>query len=122
MMKVNGERLLADLRMLAQFGAEGTGVNRLSLTPPDIDSRAWLLGRMKEAGLEARIDGLGSVYGQTPGVSRAILIGSHTEFHTVSGPAMSSKVVMSRLANRNKAAPASLRMAMGVVPAWSAWP
>ncbi len=79
MIKVNGERLLADLRTLAQFGAEGTGVNRLSLTQPDIDSRTWLLGRMKEAGLEARIDGIGSVYGQTPDVSRAILIGSHTD-------------------------------------------
>ena len=79
MIEVNGERLMADLRTLAQFGKEGTGVNRLSLTQPDIDSRDWLLGRMTEAGLDARIDGLGSVYGQTPGVSRAILIGSHTD-------------------------------------------
>ena len=79
MIKVNGERLMADLRALAKFGKEGAGVNRLALTQPDIDSRAWLLARMREAGLDARIDGLGSVYGQTPGVSRAILIGSHTD-------------------------------------------
>lgn len=79
MIEVNGERMVADLRALAQFGKEGTGVNRLSLSQPDIDARAWLLGRMKEAGLEARIDGIGSVVGQTPGASRAILIGSHTD-------------------------------------------
>ena len=66
MIKVNGERLMADLRALAQFGKEGPGVNRLALTQPDIDSRAWLLARMREAGLDARIDGLGSVYGRPP--------------------------------------------------------
>lgn len=79
MIEVNGERLIADLRALAQFGRTGHGVHRLSLSQADIDARAWLLERMGEAGLEARIDGVGSVLGQTPGVSRAILIGSHTD-------------------------------------------
>lgn len=79
MIKVNGERLMSDLRALAQFGKTGHGVHRLSLSQADIDARAWLLQRMTDAGLTARIDGLGSVVGQTPGVSRAILIGSHTD-------------------------------------------
>jgi len=79
MIKVNGKRLISDLRALAQFGKTGHGVHRLSLSQADISARAWLLQRMTEAGLEARIDGLGSVVGQTPGVSRAVLIGSHTD-------------------------------------------
>jgi len=34
---------------------------------------------MTEAGLDARIDGIGNVYGQTKGVDKAVLIGSHTD-------------------------------------------
>ncbi len=78
-MKIDGERLLADLRALASFGKIGTGVNRLAFTAEDVAARQWLLGRMGEAGLEARIDGVGNVYGQTPGVTKAVLIGSHTD-------------------------------------------
>ena len=79
MIKVDAERLLADLRTLAQFGKAGPGVNRLSFTPEDIEARAWLRQRMLDAGLDARIDGVGNVLGQTPGVGRAVLIGSHTD-------------------------------------------
>lgn len=79
MIKVDAERLLADLRTLAQFGKAGPGVNRLSFTPEDIEARAWLRQRMLDAGLDAQIDGVGNVLGQTPGVDRAVLIGSHTD-------------------------------------------
>jgi N-carbamoyl-L-amino-acid hydrolase len=34
---------------------------------------------LNEAGLEARIDGIGNVYGRAPGVDRAVLVGSHTD-------------------------------------------
>ncbi len=34
---------------------------------------------MLDAGLDAQIDGVGNVLGQTPGVGRAVLIGSHTD-------------------------------------------
>jgi len=39
-------------------------VHRLSFTPEDRDARHWLLQRMTEASLDARIDGIGNVYGQ----------------------------------------------------------
>ena len=73
------ERMLEDLRALAAFGRLGTGVNRRSLTEVDVAARSWLLNRMRSAGLEAGIDGIGSVAGRTPGSSRHILIGSHTD-------------------------------------------
>ncbi|MBI3801895.1 MAG: hydantoinase/carbamoylase family amidase [Deltaproteobacteria bacterium] len=78
-MQINYPRLLADLRQLATFGQVGTGVHRLSFTSEDREARHWLLQRMTEAGLDAQIDGIGNVYGQTKGVNKAVLIGSHTD-------------------------------------------
>ena len=79
MLPIDPQRMLADLRALAEFGKLGTGVNRRSLTPEDLAARDWLLARMRAAGLDARIDGIGSVAGRTPGSRRHILIGSHTD-------------------------------------------
>ena len=79
MISIDGDRLLADLRKLSEFGRVENGVHRLSLTDEDVAARKWLVERMTEAGLEARIDGLGSVYGTTPGAKRTVLIGSHTD-------------------------------------------
>ena len=76
---IKPERMLEDLRALAAFGRLGTGVNRRSLTQVDLAARSWLLNRMRSAGLDAEIDGIGSVAGRTPGSSRHILIGSHTD-------------------------------------------
>ncbi len=63
-MQINYPRLLADLRRLATFGQMGRGVHRLSFTLEDREARHWLLQRMTEASLDARIDGIGNVYGQ----------------------------------------------------------
>ncbi|MDE0130495.1 MAG: hydantoinase/carbamoylase family amidase [Gammaproteobacteria bacterium] len=79
MLPIDPQRMLADLRALAKFGKMGSGVNRRSLTPEDLASRDWLLKRMRAAGLDARIDGIGSVAGHTPGSRKHILIGSHTD-------------------------------------------
>jgi len=78
-MRINYPRLLADLRHLATFGQVDSGVHRLSFTSVDQEARHWLLRRMTEAGLDARIDGIGNVYGRTRGVTKAVLIGSHTD-------------------------------------------
>ncbi|MGE0827558.1 MAG: M20 family metallo-hydrolase [Candidatus Binatia bacterium] len=78
-MQLNYSRLLTDLRTLATFGQVGSGVNRLSFTLEDREARQWMLQRMTEAGLDAQIDGIGNVYGQTKGVAKAVLIGSHTD-------------------------------------------
>ncbi|MBW1685320.1 MAG: hydantoinase/carbamoylase family amidase [Deltaproteobacteria bacterium] len=78
-MRIDADRLLADLRALAEFGRCGSGVHRPFLSPEDRQSRHWLVERMRDAGLEAQIDGVGSVYGRCPGVGRALLIGSHTD-------------------------------------------
>ena len=76
---INPERLLGDLRRLREFGACGIGVVRQSLSPIDVESRHWLCSRMEEADLDARIDGVGTVFGRSRKPGRALLIGSHTD-------------------------------------------
>ena len=79
MPKINGERLLADLRRIAEFGRYETGVHRPHLSPQDVESRHWLAGRMKEAGLEPVIDGIGTVLGSSTKPGPRVLIGSHSD-------------------------------------------
>ena len=79
MPEIDGERLLADLRAMAAFGRYETGVHRPHLSPQDVESRRWLVARMAEAGLDARIDGVGTVIGTHPGDGPRLLIGSHTD-------------------------------------------
>ena len=79
MPKINGQRLLADLRRIADFGRYETGVHRPHLSPQDVESRHWLAGRMKEAGLDPVIDGIGTVLGKSPKTGPRILIGSHSD-------------------------------------------
>jgi N-carbamoyl-L-amino-acid hydrolase len=79
MPRINGERLLADLRRIADFGRYETGVHRPHLSPQDVESRHWLAGRMKEAGLEPVIDGIGTVIGKSPKTGPRLLMGSHSD-------------------------------------------
>lgn len=79
MLEIDTDRLLADLKTLAEFGRVGTGVHRRALTDIDLKARHWLCAQLREAGLEAHIDGVGSVFGRTPGCEQHILIGSHTD-------------------------------------------
>jgi N-carbamoyl-L-amino-acid hydrolase len=78
-MNLDEDRALADLRELATFGKVGRGVDRPALSDADIAAREWLRDRMSECGLEAEIDGVGTVYGHAPGVKASILLGSHSD-------------------------------------------
>ena len=79
MLAVNEDRVLSDLRTLAEFGKVGTGVNRPAFSDADLDARRWLMAQMHAAGLETVIDGIGNVYGQAPGAAQSILVGSHSD-------------------------------------------
>ncbi len=76
---VDPARFLADLHTLRSFGGDDAskGVRRRALTEADIAARDWLAGRIGEAGLEARIDPLGNVFGLAEG--RSLLLGSHSD-------------------------------------------
>lgn len=75
----NGERVLHELRSLAEIGKYRTGVHRPTYSPEDVQSRHWFAARLAEAGLQPEIDGIGNVIGRAPGAGRKLLLGSHLE-------------------------------------------
>src|ERR1041385_2980886 len=79
MPRVHGERVIADLKRLADFGRYKTGVHRPTYSPEDIASRHWLAEQFAAAGLEPVIDGIGNVIGHAPRAERRLLVGSHSE-------------------------------------------
>jgi len=79
MARIRPDRLLADLDHLRTFGACGNGVMRSSLSEVDMQSRHWLAQRMRDAGLDACIDGVGNVIGRSARPGPALLIGSHSD-------------------------------------------
>ncbi len=82
---INGARLLRDMRALAEFGRWETGVHRPNFSPQDMESRRWLQARMKDAGLDAEIDGIGNVIGRSKAAGPKILTGSHTDTQPYGG-------------------------------------
>ena len=85
MAEINPSRLLADLRTLASFGAYKSGVHRPTLSAPDIAARQWFADRLREAGLDAEIDGIANILGRRRGADRAVLAGSHLESQNHAG-------------------------------------
>jgi N-carbamoyl-L-amino-acid hydrolase len=79
--RISAERLLGDLAGLARIGGRSDGgVDRVAGSEADLEARRWLAGRIEAAGLEARHDEIGNVFGRASG-SRGpwLLLGSHTD-------------------------------------------
>jgi len=79
MPKIDGARLLTDLKRLAEFGRYETGVDRPTYSAVDVASRHWLAEKYAEAGLAPVIDGIGNVFGRADDATRRLLVGSHSE-------------------------------------------
>jgi N-carbamoyl-L-amino-acid hydrolase len=82
---IDGQRVVADLKRLAEFGRYKTGVHRPTYSPVDVESRHWLAERFREAGLDTLIDGIGNVIGRNPRAKRRLLVGSHSETQPYGG-------------------------------------
>jgi beta-ureidopropionase / N-carbamoyl-L-amino-acid hydrolase len=82
---IDGERVVADLKRLAEFGRYKTGVHRPTYSPVDVESRHWLADKLREAGLDTVIDGIGNVIGCNPRTRRRLLVGSHSETQPYGG-------------------------------------
>lgn len=78
-MQPDPHRFLADLHALRRFGGEavGKGVRRRGFTEADLAARDWLAGRIRAAGLTARLDPCGNLFGLAEG--RSLLLGSHSD-------------------------------------------
>ena len=83
-LRINLDRLHADLRELADIGRndEDGGLYRMAFTKADMEGRDWLEARLEDSGLEAARDGAanicGVLAGRNPGAPR-VLVGSHLD-------------------------------------------
>ena len=85
MPSIDGQRVVADLKRLAEFGRYKTGVHRPTYSAVDVESRLWLAERFREAGLDTVIDGIGNVIGRNRRAGRRLLVGSHSETQPYGG-------------------------------------
>jgi N-carbamoyl-L-amino-acid hydrolase len=79
---VDSQHLQNTLEKLSEFGRnpEG-GVTRLGYSETDIAAREYVIGLMKGAGLEVRIDAAGNIFGRRAGSEKlpVLLFGSHID-------------------------------------------
>jgi N-carbamoyl-L-amino-acid hydrolase len=84
-LRVDGERLLADLAALAAIGGTPDGgVDRPALSEADLEARRWFRANAEAAGLEVRQDGAGNLSAVLPAAHpesglQTILCGSHLD-------------------------------------------
>ena len=77
---ISRTRLQQQLADLQDVTAPGKGINRLAFTDADWQGRAYLMGLMREAGMELREDAFGNVIGHVKGADEslpAVMFGSH---------------------------------------------
>jgi len=81
-LRVNGDRLRADLEDLSRIGrAEDHGVYRMAFSDGDMAGRAWYLRRAAEAGLECYQDGAANLFARLgwTGGTPSVMSGSHLD-------------------------------------------
>src|SRR5215207_7852078 len=81
--KIQPDRLLADLDALAAIGDTGDGGNcRLALTDDDAGGRELVAGWMRDLGLDVRVDRIGNVVATRVGADAGlapVMTGSHID-------------------------------------------
>ena len=82
-LRVNGQRIMGHILALAEFGKNPQGgVSRVAYSDADKQGREYVLGLMREAKLEVRIDEAGNLIGRRAGSGSNLapfLIGSHID-------------------------------------------
>ncbi|WP_029030338.1 Zn-dependent hydrolase [Salinarimonas rosea] len=79
---VDPTRIAADIDGLAALTEPGRRWTRRAFTPMFLEGRAFLAARMREAGLETRIDAAGNLIGRRAGARPGlgtIMVGSHSD-------------------------------------------
>lgn len=80
--RVQSQRLQRTLEALSVYGrnADG-GVTRLGFSDEDMAARKYVMGLMREAGLDVRVDPAGNIFGRRAGSEKlpVLLFGSHID-------------------------------------------
>ena len=81
-------RLKSHIEALSRFGRnpDGQGITRSCWSPAHEAARAWLLGKMTEAGLGTRVDTAGNTFGQLGDEGPTVMTGSHIDTVPQGGP------------------------------------
>jgi len=80
MLRINSARLKHDLEELGSIGRTPQGgVSRPSFSDADMQARRWLMDRITAAGMEARVDAAGNIFGRWQTGSPVVLAGSHID-------------------------------------------
>ncbi len=81
-------RLRASVEALSVFGRNpgGRGISRFCWSPPHEEARAWLIARMKDAGLTTWVDPAGNTFGRLGGDGPTVMTGSHIDTVPEGGP------------------------------------
>jgi N-carbamoyl-L-amino-acid hydrolase len=86
-LRIDLGRLRGDIEALATIGRDPTGgISRPAWSPAHEEARAWLLGRLREAGLDARVDPAGNVFGRLGEGTPVVMTGSHIDTVPRGGP------------------------------------
>ena len=81
-LNINAARLNSTLAELGRIGETPGGMMRLAYSPADLQGRQYVMGLMREAGMETRVDPAGNVIARKSGSDPslpAIALGSHTD-------------------------------------------
>ena len=77
---INLDRLKNNILQLGEIGGHPKGgVSRPSFSPSDLEARAWLKGKISDAGLRLREDGAGNIFGRLEGTGKTVMAGSHLD-------------------------------------------
>ena len=80
MLRISFARLKQDLEELGSIGRTPQGgVWRPSFSDADMQARRWLTDRITAAGMEARVDAAGNIFGRWQTGSPVVLAGSHID-------------------------------------------
>jgi N-carbamoyl-L-amino-acid hydrolase len=113
-LRIDLERLRQDVEALAAIGHDPSGgITRPAWSPAHEDARAWLVGRLGDAGLAPRVDPAGNILGrlgaETP--APAVMTGSHIDTVPRGGPLDGALGVLAGLECLRTLAAARVRLA-----------
>ncbi len=82
-LRADADRIEARIAALSQYGRNSDGgVSRVAFSEADIRGREYVMGLMREAGLEVEIDAAGNIIGRAEGGDPSlppIMFGSHID-------------------------------------------
>ena len=86
-LRIDLGRLRRDIEALAAIGRDPTGgISRPAWSPAHEEARAWLLGQLRAAELNPRVDPAGNVFGRLGEGTPVVLTGSHIDTVPRGGP------------------------------------